>query len=268
MAGTPDYQNPPIVELAISAQFSPLSKLTAGHFGRFWYELGPDWTEPSDAPPIEDQFELFDRPRMQGRRLQLRSLSLPLRFTLGHKCKDRLVQIQATRFCLNWRKRDRTYPSYKRLIGEFEVLMNRFDEFVKNQGLDLLVINQWELTYVDAFPKGEEWETPADWGRILPGLFGNLFAPDGLNLVLTHRAAEWSFDIQPKRGRLHLSAALGQVQGDERDALLLTSTARGPVGQGGSENLRVGLDLGHDAAYAVFERIVSSESKKRWESVQ
>jgi hypothetical protein len=87
MVATPDYPNPPIVELAISAQFSPLTKLSAGHFGFFWHELGSDWTDPGDAPPIEDQYELFDRPRSPGLRLRLRPIRLPLRFTLGHKCK-------------------------------------------------------------------------------------------------------------------------------------------------------------------------------------
>jgi hypothetical protein len=113
--------------------------------------------------------------------------------------------------------------------------------------------------------KGEEWESPADWALILPGLFGSLFPTNGLSLALAHRAAEWSYDIQPKRGRLHLSAALGRVEGDERDALLLTTTARGPVGKNGAETLRAGLDLGHDLAFATFDRIVSVAAKKRWE---
>lgn len=66
MPPTPDFVNPPIVELVLGAQFSPLPKLTAGHFGLFWNELGPDWTEPGDGPLIEDQFELFDRPWKSG----------------------------------------------------------------------------------------------------------------------------------------------------------------------------------------------------------
>jgi uncharacterized protein (TIGR04255 family) len=268
MTATLDYPSPPIVELAISAQFSPLTRLSAGHFGLFWHEIGTDWTDPHDAPPIEDRYELFDRSRSPGLRLQLRPIRLPLRFAVGHKLKDRLVQLQSTRFCLNWRKRDQTYPSYKRLINEFQDLFGRFDNFSVRHGLDPLVINQWELTYIDAFPKGEEWQTPADWGRILPGLFGDLFSTDGLSLALAHRAAEWSYEIQPKRGRLHLSAALGRVDGDDRDSLLLTTTARGPVGKNDAASLRAGLDLGHDLAYAVFDRVVSDETKKRWERKQ
>lgn len=57
-----DFASPPIVELVLGAQFSPLTRLTLGHFGWFWKQLGDEWTEPSDGPQIEDQFELFDRP--------------------------------------------------------------------------------------------------------------------------------------------------------------------------------------------------------------
>ena len=34
-------------------------------------------------------------------------------------------------------------------------------------------LNQWELTYIDAFPKEAPWRTPADCSAFLPGLFGN-----------------------------------------------------------------------------------------------
>lgn len=267
MVDTLEFVNPPIVELVIGVQFSPLPKLTAGHFGLFWKDLGDDWTEPGDGPPLEDQFELFDRPRWRtplGVQLRLEPLRLPGRFLLGHKNKDRLLQIQATRFHLNWRKRAGFYPSYKRLISEFEEMFARLAAFVERTGVGKLALNQWELTYIDAFPKEEYWTTPADWATFLPGLFGQLFSTDGLGLVMEHRAAEWSFEIQPQRGRLHIAAGPGRFGDDQRDALLLQMTARGPLDKGGSDALRAGLDLGHKVALGAFLRVVSDETKKRW----
>jgi uncharacterized protein (TIGR04255 family) len=267
MTRTPDFANPPIVELVLGAQFSSLTRLTAGHFGLFWKELGNDWTEPADAPLIEDQFELFDRPKWStptGLQLRLEPVRLPGRFTLGHRSKDRLLQIQATRFHLNWRKREGFYPSYKRLIAEFEDTFACFSAFAEKTGFGTLAVNQWELTYIDSFPKDEYWNTPADWAAVLPGLFGQLFPVDGLGIVPEHRAAEWSFEIQPRQGRLHVAAGPGRAGEDNRDALLLQMTARGPVGKGGAATLRAGLDLGHDAACGAFLRVVSEETKKRW----
>lgn len=267
MSATPTFATPPVVELVLGAQFSPLTKMTAGHFGLFWKELGSDWVEPADGPVLDDQFELFDRPRWatpDGIHLRLEPVRLPGRFMLEHRSKDRLVQVQATRFHLNWRKRDDFYPSYKNLITEFEETFGRFIAFVEQSGIGPVALNQWELTYIDSFPRGEYWETPADWSRFLPGLFGSLFPTGGLGLALEHRGAEWSYEIEPKRGRLHVAARSGRWGDDKRDSLLLQMTARGPVGKGGAESLRAGLDLGHDASVGSFLRVVDPDIQRRW----
>jgi uncharacterized protein (TIGR04255 family) len=179
MKQTPTFTRPPIVELALGAQFSPITKLTSGHFGLFWKSLSDDWSEPADKLPLEDQFETFESarestsPTMQVR---LGSIPLPGRFLIGHKAKDRLIQIQSTRFHLNWRKKEGFYPSYKNLIAEFEQTFGQFDAFVQSNELGRILLNQWELTYIDAFAKGDQWQTPEDWSGILPGLFGGLFS--------------------------------------------------------------------------------------------
>lgn len=267
MTGGPDFANPPIVELVLGAQFSPLTKLTSGHFGLFWKDLGEDWTESGDGPPLEDQFELFDRPKWStatGLQLRLEPIRFPGRFTLGHKTNDRLLQIQASRFHLNWRKREDFYPSYTRLIAEFEEMFAKFSAFTEKNGLGPVAVNQWEMTYIDAFPKDQYWTTPVDWATFLPGLFGPLFPTEGLGIVLEHRAAEWSYEIESKQGRLHIAAGPGRAGEDKRDAVLLQMTARGPVGKGGAETLRAGFDRGHAAALGAFLRVTSEEVKKRW----
>jgi hypothetical protein len=83
--------------------------------------------------------------------------------------------------------------------------------------------------------------------------------------LLETRAAEWSYEITPKRGRLHIAAQLGRPAEGQQTALLLQTTARGPVGKGGADSLRAGLDLGHDAALGTFLRVTSDEVKARWE---
>lgn len=267
MTATPTFATPPIVELVLGAQFSPLAKLTSGHFGLFWKELGDEWVEPSDGPVLLDHFELFDRPPWSPRDafpFRLEAARLPGRFLVEHQSKDRLIQIQSTRFHLNWRKRHDFYPSYKNLIAEFEETFSRFSAFAERNGLGTPILNQWELTYVDSFPRGEYWESPADWSKILPSLFSNLFPTEGLGIVLEHRAAEWSYEIEPKRGRLHIAARSGRWGDEKRDCLLLEMTARGPVGKGGVETLRAGLEIGHEAAFGAFLRVVDKDLQRRW----
>jgi len=267
MTETPTFKNPPVVEFVLGVQFSPLIKLSAGHFGLLWQALGDDWVRPEDAPPISDQFEQFERPRWSHRSgMEFRvGKVMPLgRFVLNHRQEDRLIQVQSTRFHLNWRKTGELKPSYKSLISEFEEMFTKFQAFTKANDLGELELNQWEVTYVDSFPRDEYWSSPTDWSSFLPGLFGSLFsAPD---LTLEHRAAQWSFEIQPKRGRLHIAAKPGRWRDDPRDALLIDMTARGPIGKG-VVTLREGLDLGHKVAVQSFLSMVSAEVRKRWEEL-
>lgn len=181
---------------------------------------------------------------------------------VGHRDKARLLQIQSTRIHLNWRNREGLYPSYRKLIQEFEGIFDRFAYFVSEAGLGSLAVNQWELTYIDAFPQEEYWQTPSEWSQFLPGLFSTPRAAD--DLILERRSAEWTYQIPDKQGRLHISARPGLLNDSQQLALLLQMTARGPVGKGGAETLRAGLDVGHRAALETFLRVTSQEAQARW----
>ncbi len=275
MEQTPDFTNPPIVEFVLGVQFAPLENMTTGHLGLFWEHLGRGgWPLVGDEPPLDPQFELFDKPRWRvARQLQfkLQPGFQPGRFTLQNAEQDRMIQFQDTRLLLNWRKtsgQNVKYPSYKVLIHDFEKHFSLLSEFVRTHNLGELQPNQWEITYVDSFPQGELWESPADWQKILPGLFGTLSTTQEVSLVLEHRAAEWSYEIAPKRGRLHVNAQVGFLPDLAKSSLLLNLTARGPIGSTGVPTLREGLDLGHEVSVREFLGMVSPDVKATWEKKQ
>ena len=270
MESTPTFLNPPVVEFVLGVQFSPLADFTSAHFGLFWNQLNVEsaqWTISSDAPLIEDTFELFSAPLWkQPRNLQFRLESAPRtgRIRFENETRDRMVQIQPTRFHLNWRKTVGLKPSYKSLISEFESYFAEFCRFCTDHHLGAVAPNQWEITYVDSFPAGEYWESPADWNLVLPGLFSGLFGRTDLPLQLEQRSAEWSFEITPQAGRLHISAQAGRWARDHRDTLLLNMTSRGPIEDGKVSTVREGLDIGHRVSVDTFLRIASSDFQHRW----
>lgn len=266
MSGTGSFPNPPIVELVIGAQFERLA-MPSGYYGLFWKELGDEWVRPLDAPLLEDQFETFDKPRWSvptALQFKLQEAQGASRFLVGNRDKSRLIQLQPSRLHLNWRKRDDAYPSYRKMVGEFETIFTRFQAFVRDRQLGEVRVNHWEVSYVDAFPRGVYWESPADWPKFLPGLFSNLFPMDDLGLTLEHRAAEWSFEIAPKRGRLQVATQYGPPVEGGTGSLLLQMTARGPVEENGEKALRKGLDLGHNTAVGAFMRLTSDDAKLKW----
>lgn len=265
----PEHQQiePPIVELVICAQFAHLPRLTTGHYGLFWKELGEEWVDSLDGSLIEDRFEVFGKgslPFQMDEAIRITPMNMPGRIMFVHKNRDMLLQIQGTRFLLNWRKSDKEYPSYDRLKADFQRLYGLFEGFCKNHKVGELLINQWELTYVDSFPKNQLWKSPNQWGQILPGIFAKLLPTDDLSLRLDQRAAQWSFEITPERGRLHLNAHSAMIAGSLQETLLLTMTARGPVSKKDKSSHQQGLDLGHETILKAFKRLVDPDLIQAW----
>lgn len=258
------FRNPPVVEVVLGVQFAPLLNFTSGHLGWFWREcLGREWPRVVDAPPLPNQFETFEKrhgtpPMFQ---VKLGAATRAPRLQISNQGGDRLIQVQQTRFIYNWQKKEgeAIYPSFTGMRAEFEGLFRYFHDFAVASDLGEVVPNQWEVTYVDQIPRGELWQTPADWHRVLPCLFGS--CPGITGLTLEGASGEWEYEIPPARGRLHLAAQAGVTDSGE-PTLLLQTTARGPIGK--ELDLSSGLDLGHDVARRAFLSITSPEAQTAW----
>lgn len=258
------FENPPVVESILGVQFPALA-FTSGHLGWFWKSyLGESWPKATDAPPLTEGFERFDDqawgvPGIQIGVAPFRAARLQLR----NVPEDRVVQVQNNRFIYNWRKRDGAYASYLERRKEFIALYGRFTDFVRDAGLGAIAPNQWEVTYIDHIPKGELWQTPSDWYRILPGL---LPVSRKISDLEFDNAGDLHFVITPQRGRLHIAIQHGRTDADV-EVLVVNWTARGPISTqlGG---LVEGLDLGHEVILRAFLEMSSPEARKAWERRQ
>lgn len=264
----PEFARPPVVELVLGAQFAPLANFSSGHLGWYWKHcLDQEWVRAVDAVPLQDQFETFDehrRWRVPGVQVMLEPMAAPSRLQITNQSGDRMIQVQPTRFHYNWIKKEGTYPRYEKVLEEFRRRLARFEHFTEEADLGQLILNQWELTYVDRIPAGELWESPADWHRVLPGL---LAPPVPLPELApeTVGGGEWHFEISPQRGRLHVSAQLAKWGDAGEPALLLQMTARGPISkEGGDAELKSGLDLGHNTTVEAFLRLTSPQAHAFW----
>ena len=59
-ASLPEFGNPPVREVAISIQFSPLTKWQGPHAGLFWSEIKNDYPKTQVLPPIAHVTENFE----------------------------------------------------------------------------------------------------------------------------------------------------------------------------------------------------------------
>ena len=152
---------------------------------------------------------------------------LPTRVQFVNADDDRVIQIQDTRFLYNWRKRESVYPRFKEIYPEFRSRLERFREFLRAASLGDVALNQCEITYVNHIPNGELWEKPPDWHTILPGLM-----PASTNRAgtrLESASGEMHFEIEPEKGRLHVSIRSGRLPEGGGELLELHLTARGRV---------------------------------------
>ena len=259
----PKFDHPPVVETVLGVQFNPLMIATA-QLGIFWKEyLKEEWPALVEVGPLPEQREAFGDPTWGPLGIQvgmLKSLSMPLRVQVTNPAGDRMIQVQGNRFHYNWQKREGVYPSYQQIRAEFERWFDVFKGFVAAERLGEIVPNQWELTYVDFFPPHDLWQSPADWGKVLPGLLGVKRTPDRVRLETV--GGEWRYEIEPQRGRLYLQLTPGKIGNEPEAGLMLQTTARGPVTPH-SDSLG-GLDLGHEVIIETFLAITSEEAQKSW----
>jgi uncharacterized protein (TIGR04255 family) len=277
-ADLPDFDFPPVVEVALGVQFEPLVELGSKHLAILserWRDEFPIW---EDQPPLQTVKEWFGVPGQSSLnfRLDVRALPPLRRAFFFDRNRTELRQVQADRFVRNWRRNaDVPYPRYddedseqapkQGLRSRFRRDMEQFVKFVHEQELGEFVPNQCEVTYVNHIPVS---------GELGAELLGDLFAPwrgafsdDFLSPAESVEAA-MHFVITDSTGsnvgRLHVEATPVRDQESGNDLTRLTLTARGmPMGTG-VEGVLSFLDLGRRYVVKGFASVTTTSMHKKW----
>jgi uncharacterized protein (TIGR04255 family) len=265
--GLPQYDAPPVIETVLSAQFGRLPSFTLAHAGWFWKNyLDESWVSVAEAARLDDVFERFGDERVWTQHaFQLVPIGTDShRLQILRNDQERMIQVQNSRFIQNWRKREGRYPSYRKLLPEFEGHFARYQAFVKDAGLGEVDLNQWEVIYVNMIPKGELWNSPRDWQKIFPWLAAP--SVDRGHRLDSFGNAEWQFVVGSELGRLFVSlnhVKLGPSK-DGQEAIKLQLTARGPVQPEKRLDLKSGFDTAHEVIVRSFTSMTSDAAHKHW----
>jgi uncharacterized protein (TIGR04255 family) len=259
----PKFSKPPLVEAVIGVQFAPLAKYSSAFGGWFWKSaLEATWTQISEVPKIEDFFEKFDEVSawvMPQFRLKAVSAWESERTQIINATNDRMIQIQSSKFFLNWRKQqpEQQYPSYDTLLPEFFELFRKFQNFSRESGLGDISPNGWELTYVNHIKRGEMWNSPKDLRNILP----SVQVPDVPGTTAETVSNDWRYAIE-NRGRLYISLRHTKLLDGNTEVVQLQLLTRGGVDA--QTSLEAGLNLGHRINAQAFAAITSEDAQRRW----
>jgi len=236
VATVPSYKRPPVVEVVWSVQFAKLPWLTAAHTGLFWQLIRDAYPICEEQAPLERRDEpeaLLQPPRVIAEFFAKPPLCR--QWFISANGND-LVQLQADRFCINWRKvkADDSYPRFDYMHRQFTSRWKQFCEFCQAQGEELPHVDMLEMTYVNHIFKEEGWSTPGDIGKVFPAISfheDSVFLPPPATL-----ASNMIFDLEGAGGRLYVSCGHAKLlEATQRELFRLDLVARGRPKQPDSE---------------------------------
>lgn len=264
----PDFTNPPVIEVALSVQFTPLPAFRTPHFGLLWSDFRNKFSKFEEHPPRPPVVEQFDKRRTPGVEVRVEmGLPVPQCRFLNDKGTE-LIQVQQDRFVHNWRKvgTGDEYPRYESVKRRFEEELGIFRQFLARENLGDLVPNQGEVTYVNHIIPGVGWERHAELGEIITlwrTQHSDAFLSEPEDIGLRVRYIIPAADGNPL-GRLIVGINPGFRSDDDKPIYVLILTARGrPSGEGIDGLLRF-LDIGREWIVRGFTSLTSPRMHEIW----
>lgn len=259
----PDFERPPINEVAIGVQFDPIPAFQAVHFGAFWERIRGRYPFTEDMPPLPVSSSDGAIPTpIPNIMLQLRQgNSLPRVWYLTDD-KRQLVQLQQGRFIRNWRKLEEgdVYPRYGFLWAEFQREWHEFLRFARESGLGEANINHCELTYIDHVDD----VNPEKVGN-LSSLLSYLNIPKGDFLPdPVESFFNLGYQLPGTSGRLRVEICPAFRARDLRTILSMTFTAQGPPGNSSAEAVAQWFDVAHEWINRTFDEITDPKMHEAW----
>ncbi len=260
MTDLPEFNAPPVVEVALGVQFGILPALR----GLALAPLRERWR--SQYPRIEEQPPLpaaVESGSPGGPFVQL-NIGLPsMRYWFLSADGSDLVQVQQDRLSVNWRETESSnpYPRYPSIRKEFEDRFRELQEFLAEEELGSIHVTQAELEYVNAV--AVEPQQMGQLGRILRDWHvwsdHHLGEPEEARLQMTFRIA----DLGDGESRLWVRAGPGQRK-PNKSAMLLTLSARGKPSVEGPDGVLSFLDGAHTHIVLSFTELTTPAMHEVW----
>ena len=271
MTPLPEFERPPVIEVAASLQFEPLDAMKSVHLGEFWPDLRSlGLTAIEDHGALEPEVEDFGAVQLSSPRITLRTFddTLPLpRVWFLNEAKTELIQIQRDRLIVNWRQgaTPEPYPRYKSVMERFKLAFDLFAKFVNARALGKIEPNQCELTYVNHLPVGQGWSKHGELGLVVTSwqeAYSDAYLsnPEDVSFRVRFRMR----DGQENLGRLHIAVQSAYRTIDGQPIFVLTLTGRGkpqPPTLEGAMNL---FDSEHEWIVRGFASITTPEMHHVW----
>ena len=224
----PEYENPPINEVACGILFVPMPQFLNAYLGLLWEKYRSQYPNCQETGPIMPVIERFDGTGSVPQPVPWEEAPFFTRTWFVDTAGTGLIQIQRDRFLTNWRKLNPSdeYPRYHTVIEKFRQGFSTFEAFIDEHHLGPFQPLQYELTYVNHILNGEGWDSIADINKVFPDLAWRETTERFLPM-LENVGWNGSFVMPNQLGRLHAKVQTVKRKSDGRKALMLDLTVRG-----------------------------------------
>ncbi len=264
---SPSFKNPPVIETALGVMFSELNTWELRHFGLYWQKIKSELPKSEAQPPFHAMIEPAQSPPLDQHpsqpQIEFSEMPFPRCWYVSEDDSN-LVQVQRDGFFYNWRKGKSAteYPRYKEHVRPgFIRQWKAFNEFLKEEGIGVPSVVQCEVSYINHIPKGEGWESAADW----PSVFSVLAQPVQKFLPsIESGQLGFSYAMPDKSGRLRINMNHAVRSDDGKEVLVLRLTTRGRPKSSDTADILDWIDLGREWIVRGFSDFTTERMHKLW----
>lgn len=260
MSELPDFESPPVIEVACGVQFRPIAGLRGMALAPLynkWRERFPIVEEQPPLPP------LVEASATGGPMVQVFLGNSPdvRRWFIDESGRD-LVQLQQDRLIVNWREGEPrgAYPRFSTVRGNLTSRLSDLSDFLAEEELGKLEISHAEVSYINAV------EPPGGVLGALDGIVKDWPTFDGHHLGRPAGARAALEFLIPEVGegtRLAVTLGPGGRVGGEV-ALFMTMTVQGRTDGASPGAALAFIDAAHDHLVRSFAEITAESQHANW----
>jgi uncharacterized protein (TIGR04255 family) len=253
----PDFDDPPAIETAVGVKFAPIAGWNVFHYGLLLQEFREDYPIQELRPPIGNVTIQLPAPDADFS-------GIPVRCWFIDQQSTQLIQVQNDCFIRNWRKTESSpdYLHYEFIRPRFQRDWSRFKAFLQKSGLPLPDVWQCEVTYINQFVRGREWQNFNDLSELYP-----IWSKGSMSPLLARAqmaAFALSYMLPNEVGTLQFVSQPGIRKGDGVEIIQLTVTALGRPTSSDDKDILNWLDAGRSAVVQGFTDFTSETAHSIW----
>lgn len=264
----PNFESPPLTEVAISVQFESLPALQVPQIGLLWSKFRDRFPNTEQHTPLDSVIESFEQPTHPKIQFEISNVPPVPRCWFLNDTGSELVQIQLNRFTRNWRKVDKSdlYPRYKYVREQFVQDFNYFCNFLEAEALGEFKPVQCEVSYINNIEPTNDWNEHSELGKVLT--MWNPRKVDGLLSSLESSRVATQHIIRNEDGnpfaRLHISTQPAFSSADNQPIFVMNITVRGAPFEQSSQGVLTFIDKGRELIVQGFKSVTTPEMHKVW----